>query len=107
MKIIKNNFIPFKGFSAINLFGFVFTRRNSLSDITINHEEIHTQQMKELGYIFFYILYFIEWIIRLFTKGCSSNDAYYAISFEQEAYANERDPQYIQNRKPYAWVKYL
>lgn len=107
MKIIKNNFIPFKGFSAINLFGFVFTRRNSLSDVTINHEEIHTEQMKELGYIFFYILYFIEWVIRLFSKGTSNNDAYYAISFEREAYANEYDPQYIKNRKAYSWIKYL
>ena len=66
MKIIYNRFIPFKGFIAINLFGTLFVRQEKgkpepyVSPRTINHESIHTEQMKELGYIFFYIWYFIE-----------------------------------------------
>ena len=47
----------------------------------------HTAQMKEMLYIFFYLWYVVEWIIRLFMKG----NAYRNISFEREAYSNEDD----------------
>ncbi len=57
MKVIYNNIIPFKGFKAINLFGIVFARCwLTLQDL--NHEAIHTQQMKEMLYVFFYIATF-------------------------------------------------
>jgi hypothetical protein len=102
MKIIINNIIPFKGFQAINLFGIIFSR-NELSAKSKNHESIHTAQMKELLYIFFYIFYLIEWLIRL----CLGKNAYHKISFEQEAYMNQSDFNYLENRKPYAWAKYL
>lgn len=49
MKIIRNNFIPFPGFKAINLFGILFVRGNAtISQEVINHESIHTAQMKEM-----------------------------------------------------------
>lgn len=110
MKIVYNKVIPFKGFLAINLFGVLFVRKNNdgsnpyISESTLNHEAIHTAQMKELGYIFFYLLYFIEWIIRLFTNTLT---AYRSISFEQEAYHNEDNPDYLKTRKHYSWIHYL
>ena len=110
MKIVYNKWIPFKGFLAINLFGVLFVRQDSngnnytLSRRVLNHEEIHTAQMKELGYIFFYLFYFIEWIIRLII---SPKTAYRSISFEQEAYDNEKKYTYLDKRKHYAWLKYL
>lgn len=40
MIIIRNNIIPFKGFSAINLFGILFVRKDAvISEKTINHEK--------------------------------------------------------------------
>ena len=43
MKIVYNEFIPFKGFSAINLFGILFARKGvKISKKIINHELIHT-----------------------------------------------------------------
>lgn len=103
MKIIRNNIIPFKGFKAINLFGILFVRKRAvISDIDINHEAIHTAQMKELLYVFFYILYFIEWLIRL-RKG----NAYRSISFEIEAYDNENNLDYLKNREKFNFIKYL
>lgn len=54
MKIIYNNFIPFKGFAAINLFGVLFVREGvKITEEMINHKKIHTAQMKEMLYIFF------------------------------------------------------
>lgn len=109
MKIIYNNLIPFKGFIAINLFGIIFIRNEYKKSIiywrftaTLNHELIHTQQMKELGYIFFYIWYFIEWLLRL-----PFGNAYYNISFEREAYSNEKNQAYLLTRKHYSFLKYI
>lgn len=68
MKIVYNNLIPFKGFAAINLFGILFVRGVKVSEEMINHEAIHTAQMKEMLYVFFYLWYVVEWIVRLFLK---------------------------------------
>lgn len=105
MKVIYNNIIPFPGFVAINLFGILFVRekyKGKLSQTTFNHEAIHTAQMKELLYIFFYIVYFFEWIFRLFT----SKTPYRSISFEQEAYKNQNNFEYLKTRKHFSqWRK--
>lgn len=107
MKIIYNDFIPFKGYKAINLFGFLFTRNiYTLSDVDINHESIHTEQMKEMLYIPFYIWYMIEWLIRLVSYG-DAKLAYKTISFELEASSNQQDENYLKNRKRFAWFKYI
>lgn len=116
MKIISNKYIPWKGYKYINLFGILFTRNDNhiiLSSKDYTHEYIHTLQMKELGYIGFYILYFIEylfkWISCLFkdTSKYNFNYPYRSISFEQEAYYNENNPSYLNTRKHYTWLKYI
>lgn len=106
MEPIYNKLIPFKPFAAINLFGFVFARseKKPLKEKTINHERIHTEQMKEMLYIFFYLWYLIEWIVKLFIYGKKS---YNNISFEREAYKYDRYADYVQFRKKYNWIKYL
>lgn len=104
MRIVRNNIIPFKGFKAINLFGVLFVRKDAmLTSCTLNHEEIHTAQMKEMLYILFYLWYVIEWIVRLFGK----ENAYRNISFEREAYSNETYMSYTSKRKHFAWVGYI
>lgn len=99
--IIYNNIIPFEGFKAINLFGIIFARE-ILNKVDINHEKIHSKQMKDFLYIFYYPIYIIEWIIRLFQYG---NKAYRNISFEREAYANQNDFNYKHTFKNY--LKYI
>lgn len=103
MKVIYNKWIPVKGFRAMNLFGVIFARKEfkELSQRTLNHEAIHTAQMKELLYIGFYFWYVIEWFIRLFVYG--RKEAYRNISFEQEAYGHQHDYDYVKKRKYYAW----
>lgn len=104
MKTIRNNIIPFRGFAAVNLFGVLFVRKGArVTQRMINHECIHTAQMKETLYIFFYVWYVLEWATRLFMKG----NAYRNISFEREAYANQKDGGYLKGRKRYAWTGYL
>lgn len=102
MKIIYNKIIPFKGFLTINLFGIIFARK-PLNQYVVNHEKIHTAQMKELAYIFFYILYVLEWFIKLFIYR-SNKKAYRNISFEKEAYKNMYNLEYLKTRKHYSWI---
>ena len=104
MKIVRNKILPTKGFSAINLFGILFCKHNTrISDTLINHESIHTEQMKEMLYVPFYLWYVIEWLIKLFCKG----NAYRNISFEREAYDNQYNLDYLKTRKHYSWIKRL
>lgn len=117
MKIIRSSIIPCKGFSAINLFGVVFVRKeirpqHNISlrnwDLMLNHELIHTAQMKELLYLPFYLLYGMEWLIRL-AMYRNTKEAYRNISFEREAYDKQANFGYIIDveRKPYAFLKYI
>ena len=107
MKIIKNKIIPPRGFSYVNLFGVLFTRRDRpISDVTLNHELIHTEQMTEMLYVFFYLWYGVEWLVRLIILR-DSHKAYRAISFEQEAYTNQYDLTYRDGRKHYHWLSYV
>lgn len=106
MKMIRNNLIPFKGFKAVNLFGVVFVRKECrMSEVDLNHEAIHSVQMRELFYLFFYLWYVVEWLVRL----CMPGNAYRNISFEREAYVNEGDLCYLQKRKVfgYNFLRYL
>lgn len=129
MKLIYNNYIPFKGFSAMNVLGiWLFVRRVMrdgqrvnplLSERTLNHEEIHSAQYKEMGYIGFLVWYLIEWVVRLVcefalwavrAKGCvkfkeMAHAAYRNISLEQEAYDFEMWRDYLKSgvRDHYQW----
>ncbi|MBR6416804.1 MAG: hypothetical protein IKS22_12000 [Bacteroidales bacterium] len=106
MKVIKNRYLPFPGFIAMNLFGVVFVREDLWErlpsyrrTVMLRHEAVHTLQMRELGYVGFYFLYFFEWIVRLMRKPSS---AYRGISFEREAYLHENDPLYPSSRRHFA-----
>lgn len=108
MKVIYNKFIPFKGYKCINIFGLVFARKGSkVNTIDLNHEYIHTAQMRDLMYVGFYIWYIVEYLIRLIIY-FNHSKAYHNISFEQEAYEYECKIDYVQGyRLPYTWFKYI
>lgn len=106
MKIIKTKHFPPGNYSTLNFFGILFTKSKSLSQYTINHEAIHTAQMKELWYIPFYLWYGLEYLfVRFFHK--KQNDAYHDVSLEEEAYNNQYDLNYLQNRKKFAWWEFI
>ena len=102
MKVIRNSIIPFKGFRAINLFGVLFARPEAnITETVLNHEKIHTAQMKELGYVLFYVIYGLEWLVRLMLPG----NAYRNISFEREAYQFQNYKYYLECRERFAQWK--
>jgi hypothetical protein len=77
-----------------------------LNDIDIRHERIHTAQQREMLYVFFFLWYVIEWLIRLLLYR-NAHKAYRNISLEREAYDMQYNLLYLDDRKHYAWVKYL
>ncbi len=105
MIIVRSRYMPpMRRYAAINLFGVFFVHPDvRVTKTLINHESIHTAQMREMAYVFFYLIYLIEWLLRLVMK----DNAYMSIGFEREAYANEHNFHYLEKRKHYAWVKYL
>lgn len=106
-KIIYNRFIPFGKYAAINLFGLIVVKKGLvLSKRDINHELIHTAQQREMLWIFFYLWYGIEWLMKIFIYRHSTK-AYFNLSFEREAYENENDLKYLTTRRLFSWWKYL
>ena len=104
MKIVRTTILPFRGFSAINLLGVLFVHPGVyLSNELMNHERIHSAQQREMLFVFFYLTYLVEWLMRLPMRG----NAYRNISFEREAYANQRNLDYLEARRPYAWRYYI
>ena len=106
MKVVHNSWFPFGNYSTLNFFGILFTKSEHLSPKTINHESIHSAQMKEMLWIGFYLWYGLEYLfIRFFHK--TQNCSYHDVSLEEEAYANDDNLNYLQERKHYAWWKYV
>lgn len=71
-----------------------------------NHERIHHRQQLELLLVPFYLLYFMNFVYGLL-KYRNYKKAYRNISFEREAYSNEKDMTYVKTRKLFSWIKYL
>lgn len=129
MKIIRNKYIPFGRFSAMNILGLLFVKEYTpLYERDIRHEAIHSAQQYEilavsalislvLGCIWaswWYLLisiampillYIVAWLIELALPPYKT--AYKDSPFEREAYMNEKDPEYLANRPLFAWVKYF
>ncbi len=108
MILIVNRFLIRKGFNGIALWPFVILRKKELKkDLRIlNHERIHLRQQAELLIVFFYLWYILEFFVRWFQYK-NRHTAYRNISFEREAYANEKDFGYCNKNSFWSFLKYL
>lgn len=130
MIIYRNKHIPVQGFKAFFFCGILFVRGNAkLDDVTMNHESIHSRQWAECGVtalialspliliglwwlwlvlsVFaFYILYGIEWLVKLFIYK-DSHKAYRNTSFEREAYKYQNELDYDKLRNRFEWLKHI
>jgi hypothetical protein len=105
--IVWKYLIP-KGFHGITLFPFIFLNDSKLKQdsVVITHEKIHLQQQLELLVLPFFIWYVLEFVYRLLIHR-NRKTAYYAISFEREAYHNEKDLNYLEKRTVWSFLKYF
>lgn len=99
--------ITFGFAKGITLYPFILLKyKKDLNDeVLINHETIHFNQQKELGALKFYYLYLSEnyKLKKIYGKG----NAYRKISFENEAFTNQRNLKYLDNRPKNAWENYM
>ncbi|WP_424493211.1 hypothetical protein [Salinimicrobium sp. GXAS 041] len=108
MFVVVNKYILARRFDGVTLWPIIFIRRRELKGkpVFMNHERIHLRQQMELLLVFFFIWYLLEYLIRLIQYR-DSFKAYSAISFEREAYSNERNLQYLEKRRFWSFFKYL
>lgn len=107
MVFVSKYIVP-KGFRGITLYPFIFLRdaKDKRNAILVYHERIHLRQQLELLILPFYILYVLEWLIKLCYYR-NRNKAYLNLSFEREAYQNESDFTYLKKRRLFQFLKYI
>lgn len=86
---------------------FIFVK-SGLDEIeancVVNHEKIHIRQQLETLVVPFFVVYFVEYLVRL-TSG--QEHPYREISFEKEAYENDVNVDYLNDRKFWSFVNYF
>ncbi len=108
MFFIASKFLVRKGFNGITIWPFVIARNKQLRKdaVFLNHECIHLRQQVEMLVLPFYLWYSVEFIVRVFQYK-DRHIAYRNISFEREAYANEKDLHYLKHRSFWAFTNYF
>ncbi len=105
--IVARYLVP-KRYRGFAVFPFVIVREKADRDdaIMMNHERIHLRQQLEMLILPFFVWYVAEYMIRL-TIFCNRHKAYRSISFEKEAYQNEKDLDYLKKRPFWRFLWFL
>jgi len=108
MIVLVSKYLISKKYRGITLYPFIIIKnkgdKNDL--VLLNHEKIHIRQQVELLVIPFYLWYFLEFLYR-WMQYKDKKKAYLNISFEREAYANEKDLYYLKQRSFWRFKKFL
>ena len=93
---------------GITIFPFIVLsfKKDKSNEVLINHEKIHIRQQIEMLVIPFFLWYGIEYVIR-FIQYRNSKLAYLNISFEREAYQNEKNLHYLKQRSFWKFIKFF
>lgn len=108
MIVLVLKFLTPRGFRGITLFPFiVLTHEEDRRNVVVmNHERIHIRQQLELLVVPFFVWYGLEFLLR-WAQFKNRYTAYRNISFEREAYANEKDPGYLRQRSFWKFLSFL
>ena len=99
--ILLSFFAPIS-IGAITL-GIVVFSKGEMDETTKRHETIHMQQFLETFFIGFVLLYLWDYLFNRL-RGLPGGASYRLIRAEIEAYDNEDDENYLQNRKRWKWL---
>ncbi len=107
MFVFVNRYLVPKNFTGMSLWPFIILKYKGLKSdkVFLNHERIHLRQQLELLIIPFYVWYGVEFILRLIQYR-NRKEAYRNISFEREAYRNEKDLDYLKTRSLWRFLIY-
>jgi hypothetical protein len=85
---------------------FIIIRSRDYNITLLNHEMIHRAQQIEMLFILAYLLYAIEFIVKVIYYR-SFKLAYVNVSFEREAYLFQNTIGYLSKRKPYQHLRLI
>lgn len=105
--IVTKYFIP-KGYRGMAVFPFVIMKfsGDKKNKVFLNHERIHLRQQLELLIFPFFVWYFLEFSLR-WIQYKNFDLAYRNISFEREAYTNEKDFDYLKRKSFWRFLKFI
>jgi hypothetical protein len=108
MIVIVFKYLTPKWVRGITLFPFiVLSEKSDRNDVVLlNHERIHIRQQLEMLVLPFFVIYLTEFLIG-YVIYKNWQLAYKNISFEREAYANEKDLHYLKQRSFWKFLKYV
>ncbi len=108
MIVLLNRFLLRKKFTGMSLWPFIIVKNKRLKEdiFFLNHERIHLRQQVEFLVLPFYIWYMVEFCVR-WIQYRNRRLAYRNISFEREAYRNEKDLQYLNRRPFWNYLKFI
>lgn len=108
MILIVYKYLTPRGFRGVTFFPFVILANgdDASNKVFINHEKVHLRQQLELLILPFYVWYGIEFLIRWIIYK-DKNIAYKNISFEREAYENEKDLNYLKQRSFWRFLRFI
>jgi hypothetical protein len=97
----------FNYYTGLSFFIFIWIRRHT-SDETrlVRHEKIHFWQQVEMLFVFHWILYGFFYLLGRM-KGHCHYVAYRHNPFELEAFTNDPDAKYLENRRMFAWAGFV
>ena len=110
LRRIYSKHFPPSGYTALTFCPWVFIRekmKESYTDKVDRHETTHALQQIETLWIFFLIIYGLEYIIKLPFCRFDHSRTYHSISFEQEAYMWQSNFYYNKIRPHYAWKDFV
>lgn len=104
IKIIYNFWFLPKAYSAITIYPYICVSGSKISEITFRHELEHCYQVRQIGWISFYISYLLYFMAGLIRRK-NWNEAYLSIPYEKLAYDIQETPLTIEERELYATKK--
>lgn len=108
MFVLVFKYLTPKWVRGITIFPFIILsyKKDKQNKVLLNHEKIHVRQQIELLVLPFFIWYLLEFIYRFIQYG-NSKQAYLNISFEREAYQNEKNLHYLKQRSFWWFLKFI
>lgn len=107
MFLVVNKYLLRKKFVGITLWPFIVMKHEVLKEdkVFLNHERIHLRQQLELLILPFFVIYGMEYLVRL-VQYRNAYLAYRNISFEREAYQNESNLAYLKTKKFWSFFRF-
>ncbi|HTM99788.1 MAG TPA: hypothetical protein VL088_13625 [Pedobacter sp.] len=99
---------PYLPANGMAICPFIFVKSKILANhpVLVNHEKIHIKQQLELLILPFYIAYLLHYVINLIIYQ-NHQKAYLAIVFEKEAYAKDKNLNYLEERPIFSWISFF